>query len=76
MSNMSYCRFRNTLNDLRECLEHLCDDGLSKDEKYARESLAKLCEKYASDFESYIDEDDADENDEMLENELDTANEV
>lgn len=23
MSNMSYCRFRNTLNDLRDCYEAL-----------------------------------------------------
>jgi hypothetical protein len=74
MPNMSYCRFQNTLQDLRDCLNHLCDDDLSKDEKYARESLAKLCEKYASDFESYLDNDE--ENDEMLDNELDTANEV
>ncbi len=37
MSNMSYCRFQNTLRDLKDCLDALCDiDGnlseLSKEE--------------------------------------------
>lgn len=33
MANMSYCRFRNTRNDLRDCLEALSDEKeLSKEE--------------------------------------------
>ena len=32
MSNMSYCRFRNTLNDLRDCKEAL-DDAQNMDEE-------------------------------------------
>lgn len=38
MSNMSYCRWGNTLYDLRDCSEHLFDD-LGSDEHYARGRL-------------------------------------
>lgn len=43
MSNMSYCRFENTLNDLRDCYEHLDDEKLLKEEQRARELLISLC---------------------------------
>jgi hypothetical protein len=41
--NMSYCRFENTYNALRECEEHIEDEDLSDDEKKYRERLVKLC---------------------------------
>jgi hypothetical protein len=44
MPNMSYCRFQNTLKDLRECNDHLDDQNLSEDEEAARIALIKLCE--------------------------------
>ena len=44
MGNMSYCRFRNTEEDLRDCYENF-DDLLSKDEHRARIRLYKLCQK-------------------------------
>ncbi len=40
--NMGYCRFENTLADLRACLEHI-DDDLGPDEADARKRLIKLC---------------------------------
>jgi hypothetical protein len=50
MSNMSYCRFRNTLSDLRDCVDHIDDEvetdeeeGLSQEEASAREKLIELC---------------------------------
>ena len=43
MSNMSYCRFQNTLSDLRDCYEHIEDDDLSKEEDRARKNLVNLC---------------------------------
>lgn len=43
MSNMSYCRFQNTLQDLRDCFEHLQDDDLSYEERQAREKLIEYC---------------------------------
>lgn len=48
MHNMSYCRFENTLADLRECVEHLHDD-LSERESLYREELIELCKEIALD---------------------------
>jgi len=54
MSNMSYCRFRNTLQDLRDCQENFSDlDSHSKDEISARKSLYKVCCQIAQDYEDY-----------------------
>ena len=50
MSNMSYCRFQNTLPDLRDCYEHIFDSDLSQDEERARKRLIKLCKEIAEDF--------------------------
>lgn len=52
MSNMSYCRFQNTLKDLRDCDEHI-DDELSKIEHSARVKLLRLCYQMV---EAFIDE--------------------
>jgi hypothetical protein len=44
MPNMSYCRFQNTLNDLRDCEEALADgDELSAEEARAAKKLLNLC---------------------------------
>jgi hypothetical protein len=40
---MSYCRFENTLRDLRDCYEYFDDEGLLEDEQKAREELISLC---------------------------------
>ena len=45
MANMSYCRFQNTARDLDDCLEHINDEDMSKDERRARARLISLCEK-------------------------------
>ena len=50
MANMSYCRFQNTLSDLRDCYDHMADfdEGrLSPDEHKAACRLMDLCEKIA-----------------------------
>ena len=47
---MSYCRFENTLNDLRDCTEHLYDE-LSGDEEKARKRLIELCKTIAAETE-------------------------
>jgi len=51
MSNMSYCRFENTLHDLRDCWENFEDpqDELSESEKKARKKLVELCREIAGD---------------------------
>ena len=51
MSNMSYCRFENTLQDLRDCECHLDEAGLSENEQSARISLVLTCIRIAEMFE-------------------------
>lgn len=55
MSNMSYCRFRNTLADLRDCREALNECGdyeseLSPLEAMAAMLLLKLCRDLADEY--------------------------
>ena len=54
MSNMAYCRFRNTLPDLRDCFHALNEmnnlDDLSKDEAIAATKLIALCDEIAKDW--------------------------
>lgn len=53
MANMSYCRFRNTLKDLRDCEEamnHGEDSDLDKEEERAKKRLIRLCVEIARDF--------------------------
>lgn len=62
MANMSYCRFQNTLNDLRDCanaLEELQENEvmplpggeLSMEEAHAAKRLIELCKTIAEGFE-------------------------
>ena len=46
MSNMSYCRFENTLNDLQDC-DAAMDEGeeLEGREAKAKEQLVELCKE-------------------------------
>ena len=41
--NMSYCRFHNTLIDLRDCIEHIEDTDLSQEEHAKRVQLIEEC---------------------------------
>lgn len=52
MSNMSYCVFRNTLGDLQDAYEALSDhpDGLSPEERKARQKLIDLCLDIADEY--------------------------
>jgi len=56
VANMGYCRFENTLRDLRDCDQHMADD-LDGDEEKARKALIRLCVKIAD--EQGQDADDA-----------------
>lgn len=59
MANMSYCRFRNTLADLRDCRIALSEvhdfSELSRDEGRAAVWLIKTCIKIAEDYGDDID---------------------
>lgn len=53
MANMSYCRFQNTVQDLRDCydaLEVSGIDSLSSEEKRAAIRVINLCCSIAYDF--------------------------
>ena len=51
MANMSYCRFQNTLQDLRDCYNALIDDQeLSDEELRAKNKLVELCQDIANNF--------------------------
>lgn len=44
MSNMSYCRWQNTLSDLRDCAASLEErDALSREERAAALATLQLC---------------------------------
>ncbi len=47
MSNMSYCRFSNTIDDLEDCQEFM-EDPCSPAEHKARAALIRLCEQIAA----------------------------
>lgn len=38
---MSYCRFRNTLGDLRDCLDNMFTNDLSREEAEARKDMVQ-----------------------------------
>lgn len=49
--NMSYCKFQNTLGDLRDCYDAMSADGISESEATARQKLIELCAEIASEYE-------------------------
>ena len=67
MANMSYCRFRNTLTDLRDCLEALREEGLgcvdSIEEFEAREAMVAMAKKFVALHEELMAEEAMDEGD-------------
>ena len=60
MSNMSYCRFENTYNDLSDCAGALQepDEGkLSDSERRARRHLIEMCMEIVENFGDMTDDD-------------------
>ena len=60
MSNMSYCRFQNTLSDLQDCADYITDDSLSHEEEKARERLVDVCRAILDEWESMEEEENND----------------
>jgi hypothetical protein len=56
MANMSYCRFHNTLEDLRDCYDNMDDGDMSEAEKQARKRLIQLCREIADNYGDLEDE--------------------
>ena len=57
MSNMSYCRFQNTLQDLLDCYDHMSDQDLSEHERKARKQLLEVCYQIVEDYQDEVEED-------------------
>ena len=53
---MSYCRFENTLRDLRDCYNNMGNGDLSKSEFYARKQMIEMCINIANLYEDLLDE--------------------
>lgn len=68
MTNMSYCRFENTVNDLEDCEEHFTDELSSEHEIRARKRLLAVCKRIAelSEEDLAVEEDEEEEEDEMI----------
>ena len=86
MSNMSYCRFRNTLSDFRDCVDALRnieagqEEALSREELQAakdlfcaaNDALQALCENVGADVEWDLEDRDIERAiDEVQENAMD-----
>ena len=60
MANMSYCRFENTSNDLRDCVGameeayDMADLDLSRTELSAMKYMRDLCEKFLEESERLL----------------------
>jgi hypothetical protein len=63
MSNMSYCRFRNTLNDLRDCYHNF--DSINSDEELrAAKQLLALCQDIVDEIDPELLEEQVEVEDE------------
>ena len=62
--NMSYCRFENTVSDLRDCYDNMDRDDLNRSEFYARRHLIELCMSIACEYVDLLGEDFKEEFDE------------
>ena len=56
MPNMTYCRYRNTLMDLRDCYDdihcpELDDEEMSEEELEARAKLIALCKEIGDELD-------------------------
>jgi hypothetical protein len=62
VSNMSYCRFQNTLGDLEDCQDALNDVGcggpeaLSANEQRAAKRMLAVCREMVADWGDFFDD--------------------
>ena len=54
MGNMSYCRFENTMSDLRDCLDHIhkqCDNTYDES---SRQEMIEMFNEITQDFDGDV----------------------
>ena len=60
MANMSYCRFENTANDLRDCVHAIeageYNDGISRSERRGLEEIFELAQQLVNQLEYDVEE--------------------
>jgi hypothetical protein len=54
MSNMSYCRFENTMSDLRDCLRHIHKKAENNFDEQARKAMIDLFDEIAVDWDGDV----------------------
>ena len=54
MGNMSYCRFENTMDDLRDCLRHIDHEAENNRDESARQEMIELFMEIASQYEGDV----------------------
>ena len=55
MSNMSYCRWENTLSDLEDCVESFHNGVANRDEASARKRMMAVAEELLSLYRSEME---------------------
>ena len=51
MSNMSYCRFENTMADLEDCLRNIDREAENSRDESSRQAMIELFREIAEDFD-------------------------
>ena len=54
MSNMSYCRFENTMRDLRDCLRHIAEDAENHRDEDSRQEMLELFRTIGEDYDGDV----------------------
>ena len=54
MGNMSYCRFENTMNDLRDCLRHIAEDAENRRDEDSRQEMLELFRTIGEDYDGDV----------------------
>ena len=54
MGNMSYCRFENTMNDLRDCLRHINRKAENEHDEESRWEMIQLFTEVAEEFDGNV----------------------
>ena len=54
MGNMSYCRFENTMNDLRDCLRHIDHEAENNRDESSRQEMLELFREIYEDWDGNV----------------------
>ena len=54
MGNMSYCRFENTMADLKDCLRHISEDAENHYDEAARQEMLELFRVIGEDYDGDV----------------------